>query len=218
MHVTIIVSTAVEKLTRIHKRIFRKLWKFPFSTRLNKSVIYIYLGRAEVKRKIQTNSRNGRISPFPPLNMWQEARKYPKILGSGEERERERIRITRQVVGDWPWEIFVSPRFVRAGVRVPQRWSEVTSRTHERSHCHPPRCAAITNAFQTRNRRVLSSLALPRPPTSSAFSFLLILSLYIYICILRVSISNTINRILFHFPRVGKYRRCYFENVILDIF
>lgn len=43
-----------------------------------------------MKRKIQTNSRNGRISPFPPLNMWQEARKYPKILGSGEERERER--------------------------------------------------------------------------------------------------------------------------------
>lgn len=42
-----------------------------------------------MKRKIQTNSRNGRISPFPPLNMWQEARKYPKILGSGEERERE---------------------------------------------------------------------------------------------------------------------------------
>lgn len=74
-----------------------------------------------MKRKIQTNSRNGRISPFPPLNMWQEARKYPKILGSGEERERERARITRQVVGDWPWEIFVSPRFVRAGVRVPQR-------------------------------------------------------------------------------------------------
>ena len=87
----------------------------------------------------------------------------------------------------------------------------MTSRTHERSHCHPPRCAAITNAFQTRNRRVLSSPAFPCPPTSSAFSFLLILSLYLYIYLLRINISNTIYQ-LFHFPRIGKYRRCYFEN------
>lgn len=166
--------------TYIYKRIFRKLWKFPFSTRLNKSVIYIYIfGTSRSETKNSNKFKKWKNFSISPVKYVAGGEKISENIGIGEG-ERERARITRQVVGDWPWEIFVSPRFVRAGVRVPQRWSEVTSRTHERSHCHPPRCAAITNAFQTRNRRVLSSLALPRPPTSSAFSFLLILSLYIY--------------------------------------
>lgn len=90
MHVTIIVSTAVEKLTRIHKRIFRKLWKFPFSTRLNKSVIYIFFWNEQKwNEKFKQIQEMEEFLHFP-VKYVAGGEKISENIGiGGGERERE---------------------------------------------------------------------------------------------------------------------------------